>query len=526
MNIVGDLFGDGKMFLPQVVKSARVMKKAVSYLLPYIEAEKVSGRKNSGKIVLATVKGDVHDIGKNIVGVVLACNNYEVIDLGVMVPAEKILEVAEKEKADLLGLSGLITPSLEEMVHVASEMKRKNIQIPLLIGGATTSRIHTAVKIKPAADVPIVHVKDASKVIHIAGKLLSETDRTAFIKDIDQEYEALKKQHLQKKGEKNLISLTEARKNKFQADWRQDSIQQPKMIGNNYLLNYPFEEIRSFIDWTFFFHAWKISGKYPAIFDDPLKGTEARKLYDDAQRMLERITRDNWLTANAAFGIYPAYSLDDSVVFFEDLDKKSLLGTFHFLRNQEKKKPGTPNLCLADFIAPKESGTTDYIGAFVATAGIGIEKQLEKFRKEGDDYNAIMLKLLADRLAEAFAELLHFKVRTEYWGYSDESNSDMKKLLKEAYQGIRPAPGYPACPEHSEKRTLFNLLDAEKKIGVQLTESFAMYPAATVSGYYFAHPESKYFNISKILPDQVQDYAQRKKVSEQQVKQWLPVNTL
>jgi 5-methyltetrahydrofolate--homocysteine methyltransferase len=526
MNIVGDLFGDGKMFLPQVVKSARVMKKAVSNLLPYIEAEKVSGRQNSGKIVLATVKGDVHDIGKNIVGVVLACNNYEVIDLGVMVPAEKILEVAEKEKADLLGLSGLITPSLEEMVHVAAEMKRKNIQIPLLIGGATTSRIHTAVKIKPAADVPIVHVKDASKVIHIAGKLLSETDKTAFIKDIDQEYEALKNQHLQKKGEKNLISLAEARKNKFQADWKQDSIRQPKIIGNKYLMNYPIAEIRSFIDWTFFFHAWKISGKYPSIFDDPIKGVEARKLYDDAQQMLNRIIEENWLRAHAAFGIYPAYSVNDSVEFFSDFGRNNHLGTFHFLRNQEKKKPGIPNLCLADFIAPKESGKSDFIGAFVATAGIGIEKQLEKFQKDGDDYNAIMLKLLADRLAEAFAELLHYKVRTEFWGYSEESNPDMKKLLKEAYQGIRPAPGYPACPEHSEKRTLFNLLDAENKTGVQLTESYAMYPAATVSGYYFAHPDSKYFNISKLLPDQMRDYAQRKKVSEQQVKQWLPVNTL
>ncbi|MCB2208672.1 MAG: methionine synthase [Bacteroidetes bacterium] len=526
MNIVGDLFGDGKMFLPQVVKSARVMKKAVSYLLPYIEAEKVSGRQNSGKIVLATVKGDVHDIGKNIVGVVLACNNYEVIDLGVMVPAEKILEVVEKENADLLGLSGLITPSLEEMVHVASEMKRKNIQIPLLIGGATTSRIHTAVKIKPAVDVPIVHVKDASKVIHIAGKLLSETDKNTFIEDIDQEYEALKNQHLQKKGEKNLISLAEARKNKFQANWKQDAIKKPQVIGNKYLMNYPIEEIRSFIDWTFFFHAWKISGKYPAIFDDPVKGTEAKKLYDDAQRMLDSIIRKNWLKANAAFGIYPAHSANDSVEFFKDLDKNTQLGTFHFLRNQEKKKPGTPNLCLADYIAPKESGHTDFIGAFVSTAGLGIEKHLQKFQDEGDDYNAIMLKLLADRLAEAFAELLHYKVRTEFWAYSDESNPDMKKLLKEAYQGIRPAPGYPACPEHSEKRTLFDLLDAENKTGVHLTESFAMYPAATVSGYYFAHPESKYFNISKLLPDQVRDYAQRKKVSEQQVKQWLPVNTL
>ncbi|MEE4258819.1 MAG: methionine synthase [Bacteroidales bacterium] len=526
MNIVGDLFGDGKMFLPQVVKSARVMKKAVSYLLPYIEAEKVSGRKNSGKIVLATVKGDVHDIGKNIVGVVLACNNYEVIDLGVMVPAEKILEVAEKEKADLLGLSGLITPSLEEMVHVASEMKRKGVKIPLLIGGATTSKIHTAVKIKPEADIPVIHVKDASKVINIASKLLSENEKLAFVKEIDKEYESLKNQHFQKKSASNLISLTEARKNKFQADWSEEVIKQPALLGNKYLVDYPIAEIRSFIDWTFFFHAWKISGKYPAIFKDPLKGIEARKLYDDAQQMLDRIIEENWLRANAAFGIYPAHTVNESIEFFEDIDKETYLGTFHFLRNQEKKKLDLPNLSLADFIAPKVSGLTDYIGAFTVTTGIGIEKQLQKFQKDGDDYNAIMLKLLADRLAEAFAELLHYKVRTEYWGYSDETNPDIKKLLKEDYRGIRPAPGYPACPEHSEKRTLFNLLDAENKTGIKLTDSFAMYPAASVSGYYFAHPKSKYFNVSKILPDQVADYAQRKKVSEQQVKQWLPVNTL
>jgi 5-methyltetrahydrofolate--homocysteine methyltransferase len=526
MNIVGDLFGDGKMFLPQVVKSARVMKKAVSYLLPYIEAEKVSGRKNSGKIVLATVKGDVHDIGKNIVGVVLACNNYEVIDLGVMVPTEKILEVAEKEKADLLGLSGLITPSLEEMVHVTSEMKRKGIKIPLLIGGATTSKIHTAVKIKPEADIPVIHVKDASKVINIASKLLSENEKLAFVKEIDKEYESLKNQHFQKKSASNLISLTEARKNKFQADWSEEVIKQPALLGNKYLVDYPIAEIRSFIDWTFFFHAWKISGKYPAIFKDPLKGIEARKLYDDAQQMLDRIIEENWLRANAAFGIYPAHTVNESIEFFEDIDKETYLGTFHFLRNQEKKKLDLPNLSLADFIAPKVSGLTDYIGAFTVTTGIGIEKQLQKFQKDGDDYNAIMLKLLADRLAEAFAELLHYKVRTEYWEYSDETNPDMKKLLKEDYRGIRPAPGYPACPEHSEKRTLFNLLDAENKTGIKLTDSFAMYPAASVSGYYFAHPKSKYFNVSKILPDQVVDYAQRKKVSEQQVKQWLPVNTL
>jgi 5-methyltetrahydrofolate--homocysteine methyltransferase len=526
MNTVGDLFGDGKMFLPQVVKSARVMKKAVSYLLPYIEAEKVPGSEKTGKIVLATVKGDVHDIGKNIVGVVLACNNYEVIDLGVMVPAEKILEAVEKEQADLLGLSGLITPSLEEMIHVASEIKRKNINIPLLIGGATTSKIHTAVKIKPEANVPIVHVKDASKVISIAGKLLSEKEKNGFINSIDQEYDKLKNQHLQNKAEKKQIRLKEARENKYQADWNREIIKQPAMLGSKYLIDYPIDEILPLIDWTFFFHAWKISGKYPAIFNDPVKGTEAKKLYEDAQQMLKNIVEEKWLQANAAFGIFPAHSNGDSVQLFKDAERKKTLGTFHFLRNQEQKKPGAPNLSLADFIAPAELNTTDYIGAFIVTTGIGIEKQLEIFDKQGDDYNSIMLKLLADRLAEAFAELLHFKVRTEYWGFSDENQPEMEKLLKEKYIGIRPAPGYPACPDHSEKSTLFNLLDAERKTGVKLTNSYAMYPTASVSGYYFAHPGSKYFNVGKILSDQVTDYANRKQVSEQQVKQWLPVNTL
>ena len=526
MNTIGDLFGEGKMFLPQVVKSARVMKKAVSYLLPYIEAEKGEGQSHAGKIVMATVKGDVHDIGKNIVGVVLACNNYEVIDLGVMVPAEKILEAVKKEDADLLGLSGLITPSLEEMVHVASELKRKGMNIPLLIGGATTSRIHTAVKIIPEYNIPVIHVKDASKVINVAGKLLSETKRNSFISEIELEYTALRKRHLLKQSAKELISLEKARENKFQANWDHIVIKQPTILGNEYLINYPIEEIRPFIDWTFFFHAWKISGKYPAIFKHPVKGEEAKKLYDDAQSMLDKIIKEQWLEANAAFGIYPAHSVNDSVEYFDDLDKKTQSGTFHFLRNQEKKKNDMPNLCLVDYIAPKESGITDYIGVFVVTTGVGIEKQLEKFEQTDDDYSAIMLKLLADRLAEAFAELLHYKVRTEYWGYSNETEPEMKKLLKEEFRGIRPAPGYPACPDHSEKRTLFDLLGAENRTGVKLTESFAMYPTASVSGYYFAHPDARYFSISKILPDQITDYAKRKQVNDQQVKQWLPVNTL
>jgi len=526
MNTIGYLFGEGKMFLPQVVKSARVMKKAVSYLLPYIEAEKGEGQSHAGKIIMATVKGDVHDIGKNIVGVVLACNNYEVIDLGVMVPAEKILEAVEKEDADLLGLSGLITPSLEEMVHVASELKRKGMNIPLLIGGATTSRIHTAVKIMPEYNIPVIHVKDASKVINVANKLLSETKRNSFVSEIELEYNALRERHLLKQSEKELISLEKARENKFQANWDHIIIKQPTILGNEYLINYPIEEIRPFIDWTFFFHAWKISGKYPAIFEHPVKGEEAKKLYDDAQSMLDIIIKKQWLEANAAFGIYTAHSVNDSVEYFDDIDKKIQLGMFHFLRNQEKKKNDMPNHCLADYIAPKESGKADYIGAFVVTTGIGIENQLKKFEQAKDDYSAIMLKLLADRLAEAFAELLHYKLRTEYWGYSNETEPEMKKLLKEEFRGIRPAPGYSACPDHSEKRTLFDLLDAENETGVKLTESFAMYPTASVSGYYFAHPDAKYFNTGKILPDQIMDYAKRKQVNDQQVKQWLPVNTL
>ncbi len=517
MDIVGDLFGSGKMFLPQVVKSARVMKKAVSVLMPFIEAEKSEGQSNAGKIVMATVKGDVHDIGKNIVGVVLACNNYEVIDLGVMVPAEKILEVVEKENADILGLSGLITPSLEEMVHVASELKRKGLDIPLLIGGATTSEIHTAVKIEPNYNHPVIHVRDASKVTGVARKLLSN-EQHAYADDVSAKYHTLREKHYNSVKEKNYISYLEAQANKYSPDWQHEMISKPEFTGKKYLKDYSLKEIREYIDWTFFFHAWKLNGKYPAIFDDPVKGEEAGKLFDDANKMLDSIVTENWLSANAAFGIFEGNSINDAV---ELVDEKITLA---FLRNQEEKPKNIPNLSLSDFIAPKSSGRTDYIGAFVVTSGTGIEKHIRRFEEDHDDYNAIMLKILADRFAEAFAELLHEKVRKEYWGYAKDENLGLKNILKENYRGIRPAPGYPACPDHSEKRKLFDLLAAKENIGVELTENYAMYPAASVSGYYFAHSDSQYFNVGKLLPDQLEAYARRKGVTVELLKKLLPLN--
>jgi 5-methyltetrahydrofolate--homocysteine methyltransferase len=517
MDIVGELFGSGKMFLPQVVKSARVMKKAVSVLLPYIEAEKVEGQSNAGKIVLATVKGDVHDIGKNIVGVVLACNNYEVIDLGVMVPAEKILEVVREEDADMLGLSGLITPSLDEMVHVASEMKRKNMDIPLLIGGATTSEIHTAVKIEPNYDHPVIHVRDASKVTGVAAKLLS-SDKADYSASMASKYDRLREKHLAGRKGKKFIPFAKARENKYQPDWKKKTITKPSFTGAKYLKAFPLEEIREYIDWTFFFHAWKLNGKYPAIFEDPVKGEEARKLFGDAQIMLDTIIREKWLEANAAFGFYACNAEGETVVL------KSETLRFEFLRNQEEKAKDIPNLALSDFIAPASAGETDYIGAFVVTTGGGIEKHIRRFEEEHDDFNAIMLKILADRLAEAFAELLHEKVRKEYWGYAPDEQLDLAGMLKENYQGIRPAPGYPACPDHSEKRKLFDLLDVEKQIGVELTESYAMYPAASVSGHYFAHPDAQYFNVGRLLPDQLEDYAARKDLDQKELARLIPNN--
>ncbi len=523
MNIVGDLFGSGKMFLPQVVKSARVMKQAVAYLLPFIELENDGQQISNGKIVLATVKGDVHDIGKNIVGVVLSCNNYEVIDLGVMVPAQKILDVVEKEEADLLGLSGLITPSLEEMVYVASELTRKKMNIPLLIGGATTSAIHTAVKISPHYSHPIIHVRDASKVIGVSGKLLNANERDTFLVDTDNEYSRLRDKHYKNAETKEYISLVEAQQNRFVPDWDNYKIATPSLTGTKVFDNIDLNEVRKYIDWTFFFHAWKLNGKFPSILKDPVKGEEAQKLFDDAQNMLDIIIKENWLKAKAVIGLFPAYSAGDDIVILDsDQNEQS---TFRFLRNQEKKPDNIPNLCLSDFIAPRSSSKEDYIGGFVVTAGLGIEKHLKRFNDENDDYSAIMLKVLADRLAEAATELLHEKVRMEYWGYAHNENIEVLDKLREKYQGIRPAPGYPACPEHSEKKTLFNLLNAEEATGVTLTENYAMYPAASVSGYYFSHPNSQYFNVGKLLPDQIEDYAARKNMSTEQIKKLLPMNT-
>ena len=522
MNVVGDLFGEGKMFLPQVVKSARVMKKAVAYLQPFVEQEKLEGdtSRNAGKIVLATVKGDVHDIGKNIVGVVLGCNNYEVIDLGVMVPSEKIIESAIREKADVVGLSGLITPSLEEMVHVAGQMQLRGLNIPLLIGGATTSEMHTAVKIAPAFDSPVIHVRDASKCTGVLSSLLSPTQKPAYIRQMGERYDGLREKQKNFRKGKQYVSLEEARKNRFTFDPEQSQITRPP--GSEVVLkSLPAGKLIPYIDWTFFFHAWEIRGKYPAIFDDPVKGEEAVSLHKDAMDMLERITRDDMLEISGMAAFYPAASKGDDVIVYNNYERDREVTRFHFLRNQEKKEGGAPNLCLADFIAPVESGITDVMGLFAVTAGKGIAQWTGKFEDAGDDYSSIMLKILADRLAEAFAEYLHEMVRKEYWGYASGENLMPHDMLKEQYRGIRPAPGYPACPEHSEKATLFEILGAPEKTGIELTENYMMTPAASVSGYYFAHPESRYFNIGRILEDQVQDYAARKGISTEKAMQLL-----
>jgi 5-methyltetrahydrofolate--homocysteine methyltransferase len=521
MNVVGDLFGAGKMFLPQVVKSARVMKKAVAVLLPYIEAEKVKGERSSaGKILMATVKGDVHDIGKNIVGVVLGCNNYEVVDLGVMVHAEKILDAAIREKVDIIGLSGLITPSLEEMGFVASEMQRRGFTVPLLIGGATTSEMHTAVKIAPEYSHPVVHVRDASRATGVVAALLSEEGKKPFVDSVTEKYSQLRHKHESTRAGVTYVSLEQARANRFKTDWAGFKPVKPSFLGVKHFEDYPLEEISRYIDWTFFFHSWKISGKYPAIFDDPLKGVEARKLFDDAQAMLKQIIEQKMVQANGVLGFFPANSTGDSMELTLDGNGHTIL---HFLRNEEEKENRIPNLSLADFIAPKETGFSDYIGLFAVTAGLGIEKWVKLYEDQNDDYNAIMVKILADRLAEAFAELLHEKVRKEYWGYAKDENLDIEEIIHEGYAGIRPAPGYPACPEHSEKGTIFELLDANKT-GITLTENFAMYPAAAVSGYYFAHPEAQYFAISRISREQVEDYASRKKMSVKEVEKLLASN--
>ena len=525
MNVVGDLFGSGKMFLPQVVKSARVMKKAVAHLIPYIEEEKTASHdlREVGKILMATVKGDVHDIGKNIVGVVLGCNNYKVIDLGVMVSADKILDTAISEKVDVIGISGLITPSLDEMVHVAKEMERRGFKIPLLIGGATTSRIHTAVKIAPGYSGVAVHVLDASRSVPVVSSLLTDDKKAKnkFVDDLNSQYQKIREDHLKKKEAKNFISIEIARQNKLKTDWAKINIKKPEKPGVTVLKDFPIETLREYIDWTPFFQTWELKGKYPSILTNEKYGNEASRVFKDANILLDEITEKKLLRANGVFGIFPANSVGDDIEIYVDDTRKGVRRVLHSLRSQTQKSDGLPNLALADFIAPKESGAADYIGAFAVTTGLGIEPIIKKYEEEHDDYNSIMTKAIADRLAEAFAEHLHALVRKKYWGYAGDESLNNDELIKESYRGIRPAPGYPAQPDHTEKWIIFDLLDAEKNTSITLTESLAMYPAASVSGLYFAHPESKYFNVGKIGKDQVLDYHKRKGMSLDEMERWL-----
>ncbi len=525
MNEVGDLFGAGKMFLPQVVKSARVMKQAVAHLVPFIEAEKSEGAKPKGKILMATVKGDVHDIGKNIVGVVLQCNNYDVIDLGVMVPADKILKTAEEEKVDIIGLSGLITPSLDEMVHVASEMERLAIKRPLLIGGATTSKAHTSVKIDPCFQQDVVaYVPDASKAVGVASQLLSDDLKPAFVADIKEEYEKIRIRNSNRAPKSNTLPYASAVANAEQLDWASYEPPAPTFTGTKTITDFPIEELIPYIDWTPFFVAWELAGKFPKILDDDVVGESARSLYEDAQAMLKRIVDENMLSANAVIGFWPANADGDDIVVFEDEQRGAEKLRLHHLRQQTDKPNKQPNYCLSDFVAPAASGKADYIGGFVVTAGLGAEDIARGFEEAHDDYNSILIKALADRLAEAFAERLHELVRKEYWGYANAESLSNDELIGEKYQGIRPAPGYPACPDHTEKATLFSLLDAEKATGVTLTEHYAMFPAASVSGFYFSHPQSKYFGLGKIAKDQVENYATRKGWSLEVAERWLSPN--
>jgi 5-methyltetrahydrofolate--homocysteine methyltransferase len=523
MGTVGDLFGSGKMFLPQVVKSARVMKKAVAALLPYIEEEKELDEKGSsvGKILLATVKGDVHDIGKNIVGVVLGCNNYEVIDLGVMVPTEQILKTALEKNVDIIGLSGLITPSLEVMVDFAREMNKLGIKKPLLIGGATTSKIHTAIKIQPQTQTPVIHVKDASRSVGVVNQLLSKEAHGQFIDTVKKEYAELRKNYGNARSKVEFISLKDARNNGLKIDWKKSPVYKPSFLGTKVFNNYPISEIRAYISWVFFFVVWQLRGKFPEILKDPKLGEEATKLFEDANRLLDRIEKENLLTANGVIGFYPANSVGDDIEVYKDESRSKPIAVFRNLRNQTQKENSTPNLCLSDFIAPKYTGVKDYLGAFAVTAGIGIENILTEFEKDHDDYHSIMIKALADRLAEAFTELLHLKIRKDFWGYAAEESLSLDELLMEKYQGIRPAHGYPACPDHSEKETLFRLLNVEKNTGMQLTESYSMIPAASVSGLIFANPASKYFFVGKLDQDQIEDYAHRKGIGIEIVEKLL-----
>jgi len=525
MNIVGDLFGAGKMFLPQVVKSARVMKKAVAYLTPYIEAEKEGGESRAaGRVLLATVKGDVHDIGKNIVGVVMACNNFEVIDLGVMVPLEKILDEAEKKQVDMVGLSGLITPSLDEMVFVAEEMENRNMNLPLLIGGATTSRIHTSVKIHPKYSGPVVHVLDASKAVPVAQHLIGEDEeiRAQYIAKIDDEYDRMREGHARRQSEKKYLSLSDARKNKLRINWKNGVPPAPKKPGIHRFDDYPLEELIPYIDWTPFFYTWEIKGKYPDILDHPEKGSEAKKLFEDAQAMLKQIIDEQWLKARAIIGLFPANTVnDDDIEVYGEAGE--VVATFFNPRQQAEKK-NAPSISMADYVAPKASGLKDHVGVFAVTTGVGIEKKLAEFEADHDDYGSILLKALADRLAEAFAERMHQRVRTEFWGYAKTENLSNQDLIRERYQGIRPAPGYPANPDHTEKITLWKLLDVEAQTGISLTDSLAMYPTASVSGLYLGHPDAKYFGIGKVTKEQIEDMARRKGYSVKEMERFMTAN--
>lgn len=523
MSVVGDLFGAGKMFLPQVVKSARVMKQAVAHLLPFIEAEKkLSGdNKPKGKIVIATVKGDVHDIGKNIVTVVLQCNNYEVINMGVMVPSAQILDMARREKADIIGLSGLITPSLEEMAHVAKEMQREGFTIPLLIGGATTSRVHTAVKIAPHYEGVTVWVPDASRAVGVCSNLLSQDLQANYVQEIKDEYEKVRAQHKNKKGPAKLLTLAEARANAYKTDWANYQPYQPELIGIRTLNNYPLEKIVPYIDWTPFFQAWELAGRYPDILQDEVVGETASQLFGDAQTMLKKIVEQKWLSANTVIGLFPANSVGDDIEIYTDQTRSKLAMTYHCLRQQDQKPTGKPNRCLSDFIAPKETGVKDTIGLFAVGAGFGIDERVKAFEDANDDYSAIVLKALADRLAEAFAEHMHARVRREFWGYAKDETLTNEQLINEEYKGIRPAPGYPACPDHTEKGPLFGVLNATENAGIIITESFAMVPTAAVSGFYFAHPESTFFAVGKIGKNQVEDYAKRKGWLLEEAEKWL-----
>ena len=524
MNIVGDLFGSGKMFLPQVVKSARVMKKAVAYLNPFMEAEKTGEAISKGKVVMATVKGDVHDIGKNIVAVVLRCNNYDVIDLGVMVPTETILQTARNDTCNIIGLSGLITPSLDEMVHVAKEMQRQEFNLPLLIGGATTSKTHTAVKIAPNYEHPVIYVPDASRVVNVMNKLLNDTHKPKFTKEINEEYQAVRERYANRKNQP-LISVEKARENKFKFDWQTYSPQKPTFLGIKVFEDYPVKNLLNRIDWTPFFLAWELVGKYPKIFQDKTIGDHACKLFQDANDMLGKVIDEQWLTARAVIGFFACNTInDDDIEIYTDDSRENILLTSHNLRQQKQTSNDVPNYCLSDFIAPKTIGVKDYIGTFAVTAGIDAEKHVKLFEEQHDDYNAILLKAIADRLAEALAERMHERVRKEFWAYVPNENLTNTEMIKEKYRGIRPAPGYPACPDHTEKKYIWKLLDPTKNIDLSLTDNYAMNPAASVSGWYFSHPQSRYFNVGKLQQDQVQDYALRKNMSINEAERWLAPN--